>query len=85
MTNKGRAGKADMPIIEMHLLQGRTVEQKRAVAEAVAEAVTRSLGVRPESIRLLITEHSSEEFSVAGVTAGAKAEREGLPAGAKGE
>ena len=37
-----------MPIIEMHLMVGRSVEQKRAVAEAVAEAVTRTLGVGPE-------------------------------------
>lgn len=63
-----------MPIIEMHLLQGRTVEQKRAVAEAIAEAVTRTLGVKPEQVRLLITEHHSEEFSVGGVTAGLKQE-----------
>ncbi|PKO94141.1 MAG: 4-oxalocrotonate tautomerase [Betaproteobacteria bacterium HGW-Betaproteobacteria-10] len=63
-----------MPIIEMHLMQGRSVEQKRAVAEAVAEAVTRTLGVGPEQIRLLITEHSSEEFSVGGITAGRRQE-----------
>ena len=69
-----------MPIIEMHLIKGRTVEQKRAVAEAVAEAVTRTLGVGPEQVRLLITEHSSEEFSVGGVTAGQRQEAAKLPA-----
>lgn len=63
-----------MPIIEMHLMEGRSVEQKRAVAEAVAEAVTRTLGVGPEQVRLLITEHSSEDFSVGGVTAGRRQE-----------
>ena len=63
-----------MPIIEMHLMQGRTIEQKRAVAEAVAEAVTRTLGVGPEQVRLLITEHGYEDFSVGGVTAGKKRE-----------
>jgi 4-oxalocrotonate tautomerase len=63
-----------MPIIEMHLMQGRTREQKRAVAEAVSEAVTRTLGVRPEQVRLLITEHGSEEFSVGGITAGQRQE-----------
>ena len=67
-----------MPIIEMHLMTGRSVEQKRAVAEAVAEAVTRTLGVGPEQVRLLITEHSSEEFSVGGVTAGRRKEMAGL-------
>ena len=64
-----------MPIIEMHLMVGRSVEQKRAVAEAVAEAVTRTLGVGPEQVRLLITEHGSEEFSVGGVTAGVEDRR----------
>lgn len=56
-----------MPIIEMHLMEGRTVEQKRAVAQAVTEAVTRSLGVRQDSVRILITEHGDEEFFVGGM------------------
>ncbi len=63
-----------MPIIEMHLMEGRSVEQKRAVAEAIAEAVTRTLGVKPDQVRLLITEHKLEEFSVGGVTAGKRLE-----------
>ena len=63
-----------MPIIEMHLMQGRSVEQKRAVAAAIAEAVTRTLGVGPEQVRLLITEHGFDDFSVGGVTAGMKQE-----------
>lgn len=61
-----------MPIIEMHLLEGRTIAQKREVAEAVTQAVVRSLSVRPESVRILITEHGFEDFSVAGVTQGAR-------------
>lgn len=65
-----------MPIIEMHLMHGRTREQKRAVA--VAEAVTRTQGVKPELVRLLITEHDSEEFSVGGITAGQRLELAGL-------
>ncbi|MGE5471573.1 MAG: tautomerase family protein [Bacteroidota bacterium] len=65
-----------MPIIEMHLLQGRTREQKRAVAKAVCEAVTRTLGVKSEQVRLLITEHNSEEFSVGGITAGLRLEND---------
>lgn len=56
-----------MPIIEMHLMEGRTVEQKRAVAQAVTEAVTRSLGVKHDSVRILITEHGDEEFFVGGM------------------
>jgi 4-oxalocrotonate tautomerase len=59
-----------MPIIEMHLLEGRTVEQKRRAVAAITAAVTESLGVNPDQVRILITEHGLENFSVAGKTAG---------------
>jgi len=73
-----------VPIIEMHLMTGRSVEQKRNVAGAVALAVQESLGVKPESIRILITEHGAEEFSVAGVTAGERNEQAAQAAAPKG-
>lgn len=56
-----------MPIIEMHLLEGRTSEQKQRAATAITEAVIGALGVKPESVRILITEHGADEFYVAGV------------------
>ncbi len=59
-----------MPIIEMHLLEGRTTEQKRRAVAAITAAVVGSLEVRAEQVRILITEHGPENFSVAGVTAG---------------
>ena len=55
-----------MPIIEMHMMEGRTPEQKQRVAAAITEAVRTSLGVRPESIRVMITEHTTDGFYVAG-------------------
>lgn len=64
-----------MPVIEMHLMQGRTDAQKCAVAEAVTEAVVRALGVKPESVRILITEHGPKEFFVAGQTMDQRAQR----------
>lgn len=59
-----------MPIIEMHLLAGRTVEKKRKAVAAVTAAVVESLGVRPEQVRIMITEHTDENFAVAGETIG---------------
>ncbi|GAC06225.1 tautomerase family protein [Paraglaciecola chathamensis] len=56
-----------MPIIEMHLLEGRTPEQKTKLAKAVTDAVTESLGVNASTVRILMTEHRSYEFYVAGV------------------
>ena len=57
-----------MPIIEMHLMEGRTTEQKSAAAIAITEALSRSLGCSPETVRILITEHKDDGFYVAGKT-----------------
>jgi 4-oxalocrotonate tautomerase len=65
-----------MPIIEMHMMQGRSDAQKRAVAGAVTEAVSRSLECSPETVRILITEHGTEEFFVAGLTMAERRERQ---------
>ncbi|MEI8168629.1 MAG: 2-hydroxymuconate tautomerase family protein [Rhodoferax sp.] len=66
-----------MPIIEMHLLEGRSVEKKRKAVAAVTAALVASLEVPAETVRILITEHSSENFSVAGVTVGQRNEAAG--------
>ena len=57
-----------MPIIQINLMEGRTPEQKRSVASAITEAVTRSLGVKAESVRILIHEIGPDEFFVGGQT-----------------
>lgn len=67
-----------MPIIEMHLMVGRTKDQKRQVSAAVAKAAAEALEVSLQTVRILITEHGVEDFSVAGVTSGAKAEAAAL-------
>ena len=67
-----------MPIIEMHLMEGRTTEQKASAAKAITDAVTSSLGVRAESVRILITEHRRAEFYVAGTAPALKAHQAAL-------
>ncbi|ENQ7793640.1 tautomerase family protein [Pseudomonas aeruginosa] len=56
-----------MPIIEMHMVEGRTSEQKSRVALAVTEAVCKSLECPAEAVRILITEHGGDEFYHAGM------------------
>ena len=51
-----------MPIIEMHMTEGRTPEQKSKVAAAVTEAVCQSLDCPASTVRVLITEHREHEF-----------------------
>ena len=63
-----------MPIIEMHLMTGRTGEQKRRVMKAVAQATAQALEVGVDTVRILITEHHPDEFWVAGISAAERRE-----------
>ena len=59
-----------MPIVQVNMLEGRSVAQKRRMIAAVTEALVESLGVPADSVRILIPELNAEHFAVSGVTAG---------------
>jgi 4-oxalocrotonate tautomerase len=63
-----------MPIIEMHLLAGRSVEKKRKAVAAMTAALVEALEVRPDQVRILITEHNDEQFAVGGQMVGQRNE-----------
>ncbi|MGE4373388.1 MAG: 4-oxalocrotonate tautomerase family protein [Xanthobacter sp.] len=70
-----------MPIIEMHMLEGRTTQQKRDVARAVTEAVSTTLNCKPETVRILITEHQNDDgFFVGGLTQAERNQQAASPA-----
>ena len=55
-----------MPLIEIHMLEGRTVEQKKALLASVTRAVQDSIGAPIETIRVWIQEFSGPEYMSAG-------------------
>jgi len=57
-----------MPIIQLNLAKGRTVEERAAAMAAITDAVVRTLDVRPEQVRIQINEVSPENFSIGGKT-----------------
>ena len=61
-----------MPIIQIHMGEGRTVHQKRALVAGITDAVITALGVRGEQVRILIEELAPEHFAVAGTTTAQK-------------
>lgn len=61
-----------MPIIEIHLMEGRTVSQKRALIAGITDAVVTALDVGPETVRILIDELLPEHFAVSGKTTAEK-------------
>jgi len=56
-----------MPIISVRFARGRTVEQKRSLAEAVTQAVVSSLDVQPEWVTVLIEEYERENSATGGM------------------
>jgi len=55
-----------MPIIQIHLMEGRTEAQKEEMMRNVTQGVVDALGVKPESVRILVQELRSGHFAVAG-------------------
>ncbi|MCL6562445.1 MAG: 4-oxalocrotonate tautomerase family protein [Firmicutes bacterium] len=57
-----------MPLAQIHILEGRTEEQKKRLVEEVTAAISRSLGAAPESIRVLLYELPKTHWAVGGVS-----------------
>jgi 4-oxalocrotonate tautomerase len=55
-----------MPLIQSNLAAGRTDDQKRALLQAVTDAVESSIGAPLESIRVWISEFEPTEYMAGG-------------------
>lgn len=58
---------AAMPVIQVTMTVGRSVEQKRELVEVLTKESARILGTKEESIRILIYEVSKENWGNAGI------------------
>jgi len=56
-----------MPILQVEMLKGRTIEQKRNMVKKVTYAVTETLDCPKEAVRIIIREMELENFASAGV------------------
>jgi len=56
-----------MPVIQITMSQGRSVEQKRELVKVLTAEAARILGSKEESIRILIYEVPRENWANAGV------------------
>lgn len=56
-----------MPTIRVELFEGRTPEQKSALAQALTEATVRTLGGSPESVDILFFDIKKHDWSTGGV------------------
>lgn len=58
-----------MPFAQIHMIEGRTEAQKKAVIEKVTEALHEAVGAPRENIRVWIHELPPENWGIAGVSA----------------
>lgn len=56
-----------MPIIQVELLKGRTVEQKRAMAEKVTDALVETVDCKRAAVKIIIREMEHENYADGGV------------------
>jgi 4-oxalocrotonate tautomerase len=64
-----------MPLVNIHMAEGRTPEQKRALMEAITEAMVTHVGAPRESVRVWILEFPATDFMAGGELLAAKRAR----------
>ena len=56
-----------MPTIRVELMEGRTVEQKKALVQALTKAVVDTLGSKAESVDVLLFDIKRQDWATGGV------------------
>jgi 4-oxalocrotonate tautomerase len=56
-----------MPLVQVTMLQGRSVEKKRKIAERITDVMVEEAGARREAIVVALLEVSSESYASGGV------------------
>jgi 4-oxalocrotonate tautomerase len=55
-----------MPTIRVELFAGRTLEQKRALAQALTEATVRTLGGSPDAVDVIFCDVERHDWATGG-------------------
>ena len=55
-----------MPTVQIEILEGRTLAQKRLLVEKVTQAIVESIGAPAENVNIIIRDMPKENFSKAG-------------------
>lgn len=55
-----------MPLVNVHMGKGRSVDDKRRMMDAITEAIVTSVGAPKDSVRVWITEMDDTDFMAGG-------------------
>ena len=56
-----------MPVINVQLFEGRTIEQKRAYAKALTDATVQALGIEPGAVDVIFSDVKKSDWATGGV------------------
>lgn len=56
-----------MPIVQIEVLKGRSVEQKREMARRVTDVITETMKCPADAVKIIIREMEFENYASAGV------------------
>jgi 4-oxalocrotonate tautomerase len=56
-----------MPVVTVQLWEGRTLEQKRALVQAITDAMVEHAGADPSGLHVILQEIPKENWARAGV------------------
>lgn len=61
-----------MPVVQIEMMTGRTVQQKREMVQRVTEALVETVGCSKEAVTVIIREMEKENYAHAGELAAGK-------------
>ncbi|WP_005034811.1 4-oxalocrotonate tautomerase [Holophaga foetida] len=56
-----------MPIVQVNLIEGRTLEQKRRLVAEITNAVVNCVDAPPDAVKVILNEMPRENYASAGV------------------
>lgn len=56
-----------MPIIHVDMIEGRTIEQKRALVEKVTQVVSETVNCPKEAVKIIINDMAKENYGDGGI------------------
>ena len=56
-----------MPIVQIHMIEGRSLEQKRALVDKVTQAICETVNVTPEHVKIIISDMAKHDYAIGGV------------------
>jgi len=55
-----------MPIVQINMLKGRTIEQKRALVKKVTEALGETIDAPAHKVRIILNDMEHDMYAIAG-------------------